>query len=274
MLKSGKLGRLVGKLTGDTNRHRSNLSTEASSGRVGIDLNDLVEQLNDREVDNAIRQYLSRNFRMSELLRERSRRAARSTYDFIDANLRHAHFNADQFVVLKSRSSEIPSHSGNILDLGVYKGSSTRALARIFSGSVIHGFDSFEGLPEDWSHTIKGGFGQIKGKLPDVPENVKLYKGWFEDTLPIWVKDNSEKPISLLRVDCDIYSSTKTIFENCGPLLQPGSWVLFDELIGYYGWEDHEYKAFMEFVAATGFTYHYIAYGLTYVLLRLGERDK
>lgn len=67
--------------------------------------------------------------------------------------------------------------------------------ARIFPDQTIHGFDSFEGLPEDWSHVLKGAFGEIKGALPD---NVRLYKGWFEDTLPEWFKLHGDKPISLL----------------------------------------------------------------------------
>jgi len=51
------------------------------------------------------------------------------------------------------------------------EGDSTRELARIFPERVIHGFDSFEGLPEDWGHLGKGHF-EVKGELPDVPANV------------------------------------------------------------------------------------------------------
>lgn len=43
----------------------------------------------------------------------------------------------------------------------------------------------------------------------------------------------------------------------------------FDEYIGYRTWEEHEYKAFMEFVDETGFEFEYVAYGLTYTILRL-----
>src|SRR3546814_7951344 len=89
-------------------------------------------------------------------------------------------FNPKQMDVIASKRSEISSLDGYILDLGVYKGSSTRALARIFHDQVIHGFDSFEGLPEDWSHVLKGAFGDVKGILPDMPENVRLYKGWLD----------------------------------------------------------------------------------------------
>ena len=49
--------------------------------------------------------------------------------------------------------------------------------------------------------------------------------------------------------------------------------MVFDELIGYRGWENHEFKAFMEFIDETGFDYAYVAYGLTYVIVRLSAGD-
>ena len=106
-----------------------------------------------------------------------------------------------------------------------------------------------------------------------MPDNVVLYKGWFDETLPRWKASHCDRPISILRVDCDIYSSTKTIFDVLGDRLGSGSWLVFDELIGYRGWENHEFKAFMEFIDETGFDYTYVAYGLTYVIVRLGADD-
>ena len=85
-------------------------------------------------------------------------------------------------------SYDIPEASQIDGNLGVYKGDSARAIAGIFPDHTIHGFDSFEGLPEDWSHVLKGAFGDIKGILPDMPKNVILYKGWFENTLPDWYR--------------------------------------------------------------------------------------
>ncbi len=80
---------------------------------------------------------------------------------------------------------------------------------------------------------------------------------------------HDKQPISLLRVDCDLYSSTRKVLTVLRPLIRSGTWILFDELIGYRTWEDHEYKAFMEFVDETGFEFDYIAYGLTYTLVHL-----
>lgn len=202
-------------------------------------------------------------------LSERNQRAARSTYDFVDAEMPGVPFIRNQMDMVRRLQPEISALRGNILDLGVYKGGSTRGLATIFPDHTIHGFDSFEGLPDDWAHVLKGEFGEIKGRLPDMPKNVKLYKGWFSDTLPPWASDHADAPISLLRVDCDIYSSTVDIFNAVGHLLKPGTFILFDEYFGYRGWEHHEYQAFMEYMERTGFSFEYLSYGLTYVMLKL-----
>lgn len=236
---------------------------------VKIDVGHIFRQLNDAKVDSLARHYFMYNNRWARLLMHRSDRAAKDTYDFIDANMRDAVFAFDQFAIIEDRKDSVNNLNGRIIDLGVYKGKSTRALARIFPKGDIHGFDSFEGLPEDWSHAKKGTFGDAKGVLPEVPAHVKLHKGWFDDTLPKWAAEHKDKPISLLRVDCDIYSSTKTIFDVLGPLLVDGTWICFDELIGYYGWQDHEHKAFMEFIEQTGFKYRYVGYGLTYTLAQI-----
>ncbi len=249
------------------------VANTASSGvpseMVKVDVADVLAQLNSNIAKQRLNHFFAWNHRWVALLSERNRRAAVSTYDFVDAEMDSALFVVDQFKVVESRAEDIGNTEGQILDLGVYKGGSTRALARVFPDKHIHGFDSFEGLPENWSHALKGDFGEIQGVLPDMPENVTLYKGWFEDTLPGWREANKHLPIALLRVDCDIYSSTRTIFEELESLIRPGTWILFDELIGYRGWEQHEHRAFSEFIERTGYEYEYLAYGLTYTLARL-----
>ena len=88
-----------------------------------------------------------------------------------------------QMAVVESKRDAIMALGGHILDFGVHTGWSTRSLAAIFPNQTIHGFDSFEGLPEDWMHMLKGSFGELGGTLPHIPKNVGLYKRWFYDTL-------------------------------------------------------------------------------------------
>ena len=243
------------------------ITSTAKTQGVKIDVESIVKDLGAGKMNAHLQHFFTWNHRFVAMLSEKNRRAARSTYDFIDSEMPSALFNSSQMAVIESKKEAIMTLGGSILDLGVYKGGSTRALARIFPNKTIHGFDSFEGLPEDWSHVLKGAFGDVKGVLPDMPDNVKLYKGWFDDTLPLWRKGYKDRPISLLRIDCDIYSSTKTIFDNLGDLVCPGTWIVFDELIGYRGWEAHEYKAFEEFLSMRPeLSFEYVAFGLTFAM--------
>ena len=67
-------------------------------------------------------------------------------------------------------------------------------------------------------------------------------------------------PAALLHVDCDLYSSTRCIFASLGSRVVPGSILVFDEYFDYPGWEEHECRAFAEFVAEVGLSYEYLAY--------------
>jgi predicted O-methyltransferase YrrM len=74
---------------------------------------------------------------------------------------------------------------------------------------------------------------------------VELYGGLFKDTLTTFKKEILQKtPISFLHVDCDIYSSTKDMFEALGDNIVPGTIMVFDELYNYPGFDKHEWKAF------------------------------
>jgi hypothetical protein len=146
------------------------------------------------------------------------------------------------------------------LEFGVFKGDSINRLAELRNDVRWYGFDSFEGLPEAWGRGARKGYFDLEGVAPPVHDNVTLIKGLFENTLRSFVKQHGEQKIAFLHVDCDIYSATKTIFDNIGPMLRPGSIILFDELFNYRGWEDGEYRAFSEYAAKSGYTFEYLAY--------------
>ncbi|WP_198007219.1 class I SAM-dependent methyltransferase [Nitrococcus mobilis] len=263
------VSRFIAFITREVIREIHRLNGDREKPRMKIDMNALVNDLCSPQANASLQRFFAGNHRFIAMLSERNRRAAANTYDFIDEAMPHALFELNQMAVIASRSEDIMRLDGHILDLGVYKGSSTRNLAKIFPSRTIHGFDSFEGLPVDWSHALKGTFGDMKGIIPDMPANVKLYKGWFDETLPLWLAANRDKPISLLRVDCDIYSSTRTILTVFEPVIRPGTWIVFDELIGYRGFRDHELRAFKEFIERTGFKPNFVSYGLTYAMLYL-----
>lgn len=146
---------------------------------------------------------------------------------------------------------------GMVLEFGVYTGTTLKIIASTLPHEEVYGFDSFEGLPEDWrSGFAAGAFGVEE--LPDVP-GARLVAGWFDETLPGFVAEHPG-PVAFLHVDCDLYSSTKTVLDHVGPRLVEGSVVLFDEYFNYHGWRDHEYKAWTEFVDANGIEFSYEGY--------------
>lgn len=154
---------------------------------------------------------------------------------------------------------------GLILEFGVYKGISITILADVLKDKALFGFDSFEGLPETWRPGFEKGVFALK-ELPTVPQNVSLVKGLFEETLPAFLNEH-QGPVAFLHVDCDLYSSTKCILSALKERIVSGTIILFDEFYNYVGWEHGEYKAFSEFIAATGKTFSYIGYGQEQVVV-------
>jgi hypothetical protein len=146
---------------------------------------------------------------------------------------------------------------GLYCEFGVFSGRSINHIASRAKGRV-YGFDSFEGLPQRW----RDGYGQgvfAVDSLPKVSPNVTLIKGWFDETLPEFVKSRTED-VAFLHVDCDLYSSTKTIFEFLGDRIKAGCVIVFDEYFNYPGWKDGEIKAFHEFLESHRLAYEFIGY--------------
>jgi Macrocin-O-methyltransferase (TylF) len=201
-------------------------------------------------------------------VRERSLRALERTVDYIDRKMPDAiGFEAQKDLIeyaLKAVATE-----GHYMEFGVFTGGTIRFMARRVRPRVFHGFDSFEGLPAGWSgYNLGSGTFDRGGRLPRVPENVRLYPGWFDATLPEWIKANPG-PIAFIHVDCDIYSSTRTILMLLADRIVPGTIILFDEYFNYPNWEEHEYKAFQEFVAERKLSYRYLGFARQQVAVRI-----
>lgn len=161
---------------------------------------------------------------------------------------------------------------GYVAEFGVFQGASLNFIAELLPEKTIYGFDSFYGLPEDWSgwEKPKGSF-NLQGELPNVFSNVKLIDGYFKDSLPKWIKSNTE-PFALLVIDCDIYSSTNDILNSINlNQLQEGTLILFDEYFGYINWRNHEFKAWQEFVKKYDIDYEYIAINHLQVLIKINK---
>ena len=151
---------------------------------------------------------------------------------------------------------------GLYLEFGVYSGKTINHISNIVSDKTVYGFDSFEGLPEDWRSGFEEGIFKV-AELPVVNKNVTLIKGWFNDTLPEFVMNN-KKNCAFIHVDCDLYSSTKTIFDSLKTHIVPGTIIVFDEYFNYPNWQEHEFKAFQEFINSQNLGYEYIGYVYTH----------
>lgn len=137
--------------------------------------------------------------------------------------------------------------SGLCLEFGVWKGDTINFISSRLPNWKVYGFDSFEGLPEKWVDGYEKGTFSLNGNLPTVNHNVSLIKGFFNETLPEWVKYNNGSQINLLHVDCDLYSSTQTVLNCVKNFISNQTIVVFDELINYGGYESHEILALYEF---------------------------
>ncbi|MGO4724916.1 MULTISPECIES: TylF/MycF/NovP-related O-methyltransferase [unclassified Inquilinus] len=145
------------------------------------------------------------------------------------------------------------------LEFGVWQGKGVNTFASL-TDEMVYGFDSFEGLMEDWGGQIgsEKGLFDVGGQLPKVRSNVRLIKGWFQDTLPGFLAEHPGD-LSFMNVDCDTYEATTYVLQTIDKRIVVGTIIIFDEYLNYPGWELGEYKAWQEFCAANAVTYDYLA---------------
>jgi hypothetical protein len=131
------------------------------------------------------------------------------------------------------------------MEFGVAYGESIRYWSRELKNrtSVFHGFDSFEGLPEQGGPWCKGQF-DASGHVPTIDDSrVSFFKGWFDEVLPRYYPPAHD--VLVINMDADLYSSTKYVLNYLRPQMKPGTLIYFDEMNHI----DHELRAFEEFTS-------------------------
>jgi hypothetical protein len=190
--------------------------------------------------------------------------------EFVDqycSKAKHLDTDAD---VLRFSSDHVEIE-GAILEMGTGAAKTTNFLAALNPKQTVHTFDSYKGLPEDWDKGVgsriinKGSFclrDPNSNYLPPVLNNVIIHVGDFEDVLPKFKKQKlkNNHPIALLNIDCDIYSSTKIVFDILGDNIVPGTIIHLDELYNYPNYKQGEWKALQEFVQRKGYTLEFLAF--------------
>jgi Macrocin-O-methyltransferase (TylF) len=180
-------------------------------------------------------------------------------------------------------ASRLPRPSGQdsdelLLDLGVWLGWSTR-LTSDASDRTVFGFDTFEGLVEDWQiddqAVIKSGTFSLAEPLAQrfirdtgvslrdgVPDalgrKVQFIKGSTYETLDPFLADRPAAPIRLFHMDLDTYESCLHGLETCKDHFVEGSILVFDEYLVTNG----EMLAFYEFQSKYELEWRYRAWGL------------
>lgn len=155
---------------------------------------------------------------------------------------------------------------GLYLEFGVASGKTINHLATLFPEITFYGFDSFEGLPEDWRPEFKKG--TFKCAIPEVNTNVHLIPGLYNYTIPPFAATHRDRVV-FINIDCDLYSSTRTIFHILGERMGEGTVIFFDELLGYIGFEHGELAAFNEFVTYFDIKYKILGYGIEQLAIQI-----
>jgi hypothetical protein len=151
---------------------------------------------------------------------------------------------------------------GDFVECGVFAGSNAAAMARAImdaewvpgtdgkmhehkSKRRMHLFDSFVGIPQAGPEdrefiTAAHPAGLSACPLHDVQAHMRewgipdellvWHPGWFFDTLEqSWPEPHGISAIALLRLDGDLYESTKDCMQHLYPLVTPGGWVICDD---------------------------------------------
>ena len=178
------------------------------------------------------------------------------------------------------RYLEVNNIDGALVECGVWKGGAVglMALSQLkFGGDtrrIIHLFDSFKGLPkahpkddrkaQAWfgtqvggiieeSNVLKANISVCKKLLIDKigypTDYISFHKGWFQETIPLARKSGALKKIALLRLDGDLYESTKTCLEYLWDLVVPQGIIIIDDYAYFEGCK----KAVDEFFSKLGF---------------------
>lgn len=151
--------------------------------------------------------------------------------------------------VLKRCKDERPFY-----EFGVWRGASFHfLLQRLGKG---YGFDTFEGIPEDWDDKPEGSYSS-EGNIPEM-KGGEFIAGKFEDTLPEFFNDERPKA-ALINLDADLYSSTLCALTHAFAVIDADTILVFDEFLMNQNWENDEYRALEDFCAEKKCSYEVIA---------------
>jgi O-methyltransferase len=138
------------------------------------------------------------------------------------------------------------------LEFGVYQGHSIKEWMQLNQEpeSRFFGFDTFEGLPEDFPFFMGGhvkGHFDTKGQAPQTNDaRVQFYKGLFQQTLDAFLTSFNPRNKLVIHIDSDLYSSALYVLTRMDQHIMRGAIVMFDD---FYS-PAHDFRAFRDYTSA------------------------
>ena len=173
---------------------------------------------------------------------------------------------ADRIAVMRSVADRVRDQKVLYLEFGVYKGASIRFWSQALRHpeATLHGFDSFEGLPDVFDGRPRGHF-STRGTVPHIDDpRVRFFAGWFDQVLPSYTLPPHD--VLVITMDADLYASTIYVLRHLRPWITPGTYIYFDDMFS----TDHEPRALHEFMHETGLEFSVVCAdsSLTFVFFR------
>ena len=131
--------------------------------------------------------------------------------------------------------------------------------------SRFYGFDTFEGLPEDFGPFAKGTMAAALESLNVTDSRANFYKGLFQDTLNPFLEKYENKRRKLIHMDADIFSATLFSLSQLYKYLKDGDIIFFDE----FAVPTHEFRAFKIFTESFHVNYDVIGAANNYLFLAI-----
>jgi hypothetical protein len=136
--------------------------------------------------------------------------------------------------------------------------------------SRFFGFDTFEGLPEQFGHFKKGEMAASLESLGINDSRASFYKGLFQDTLLPFLDQYKTGQRKLIHMDADIFSATLFSLSQLYRVLNDGDIIMFDE----FAVPRHEFMAFKIFTESFYVDYEIIAAANNYLFLAMKIKKK
>jgi len=192
---------------------------------------------------------------------------------------KHAHLNTniDRYAFYDSLSNKEELKEDDIvfLEFGVWQGKSYKWwLARNNNpNSQFVGFDTFQGLPEDWNKANPKGTFSTYGKIPKGinDERSSFKMGLFQDTLFPFTRENEhilKKKRLVIHLDTDLYSATIYVLVALLPYLKKSDIIIFDEFFSLRN-PHTEFRAFLDFISLSGCEYEGLTKTLSQFALKI-----